>query len=179
MDPALVYGTLDWRLEYPIGARLLNYPDAPAQAGSQVEPEVAASLPARSKDGKTYTFTIRKGFRFSPPSGEPVTAETFKYTIERALSPKLGSPAGAWASDIVGAGDYMEGRTEQIAGITVTGDKLRIRLVRPAGDFPVRISMPPFAAVRPTRRSTRSSPSRMPPRVLTTSRPSTQTRAPC
>ena len=44
---------------------LLNYPDKPAPAGAKLIPEVAESLPTRSADGKTYTFTIRKGFRFS------------------------------------------------------------------------------------------------------------------
>ena len=42
------------------------------------------------RDGRTYTFRIRDGFRFSPPSNEPVTAATFKHTLERAFSPKLG-----------------------------------------------------------------------------------------
>ena len=108
---------------------------------------MAESLPSRSRDGKTYTFTIRKGFRFSPPSNEPVTAQTFKYTIERALSPKLEGPAGQFASDIAGTRDYVEGRARHIAGISASGDKLTIELTRPAGDFPSRIAMPFFAAV--------------------------------
>ena len=147
LDPALGYGPYEWRLGYATGARLLNYPAASAPAGSEIQPEVATSFPSPSKDGKTYTFTIRKGFRFSPPSGEPVTAATFKFSIERALSPKMKGPAGGFVSDIVGAGDYMEGKAEHIAGITVTGAKLRLRLVRPAGDFPTRIAMPFFSAV--------------------------------
>jgi YVTN family beta-propeller protein len=146
-DTALLYGVSDWLLSYEIGARLLNYPDARAPRGSELEPELAASLPARSKDGKTYTFTIRKGFRFSPPSGEPVTAATMKYSIERALSPRLENFGASFASDIVGAVDYMNGKADHIAGITTHGDKLTFRLVRPAGDFPARISMPNFAAV--------------------------------
>jgi YVTN family beta-propeller protein len=146
-DTALLFGVADWLLSYEIGARLLNYPDARAPRGSEVEPELAASLPARSKDGKTYTFTIRKGFRFSPPSGEPVTAATMKYSIERALSPKMESFGAGYASDIVGATEYMNGKADHIAGITTDGDKLTFRLVRPAGDFPTRISMPVFAAV--------------------------------
>ena len=46
-----------------------------------------ASMPAVSRDGLRYTFTIRAGFRFSPPSNAPVTAQTFRDVIERALSP--------------------------------------------------------------------------------------------
>jgi hypothetical protein len=32
------------------------------------------------------------GFRFSPPSNEPLTAQTFKYSIERALNPRIHGP---------------------------------------------------------------------------------------
>ena len=75
-------------ISYATGAKLLNYPDDAGPAGLRLVPEVAASLPRRSADGRTYTFKIRRGFRFSPPSNEPVTAQTFKSSIERALSPR-------------------------------------------------------------------------------------------
>ena len=78
---------------YATCAKLLNYPDKAGLAGSELVPEVAQSLPARSADGKTYTFTIRSGFRFSPPSTERVTAQTFKHAIERTLNPAMKSPA--------------------------------------------------------------------------------------
>ena len=55
--------------------------------GIVAQPGVAAAMPTVSRDGRTYTFLLRPGSRFSPPSNEPVTAETFRYTIERTLSP--------------------------------------------------------------------------------------------
>ena len=110
MDPALAYVALSWQLLYATCAKLLNYPDKSGAAGSQLIPEVAQSLPARSADGRTYTFTIRPGFRFSPPSNEPVTAQTFKDTIERTLNPRMKSPYAHEFADIVGAGAYMAGK---------------------------------------------------------------------
>ena len=74
LDPALAVDPLSLQLEYATCAKLFNYPDKPPPAGMQVEPEVALSPPAVSADGRTYTFTIRPGFRFSPPSNEAVTA---------------------------------------------------------------------------------------------------------
>ena len=53
--------------------RLRNLREAPQlpgcvrSPGTRLVPEVAASLPTRSADGKTYTFTVRDGFAFSPP----------------------------------------------------------------------------------------------------------------
>src|ERR1700686_2192782 len=98
---------------------LLNYPDKSGPAGSRLIPEVAQSLPARSADGRTYTFTTRPGFRFSPPSNEPVTAQTFKDTIERTLNPRMKSPYAQEYGDIAGAGAYMAGKAPHISGIVV------------------------------------------------------------
>ena len=64
----------------------------PGSAGAgriSARPGSSGGMPTRSADGKSYTFTVRPGFRFSPPSNAPVTAQTFKYAIERALSPKV------------------------------------------------------------------------------------------
>src|SRR5436190_12548222 len=70
IDPALAYYEISWQFEYATCAKLLNYPDTSGAAGSQLQPEVAQSLPTISADGKTYTFTVRSGFKFSPPSNE-------------------------------------------------------------------------------------------------------------
>ena len=82
-------------LLYATCAQLVNYPDKAGPAGSQLTAEVAQSLPTRSADGRTYTFKIRPGFRFSPPSNQPVTAQTFKDSIERTLNPRMDSLLGA------------------------------------------------------------------------------------
>jgi ABC-type transport system substrate-binding protein/class 3 adenylate cyclase/tRNA A-37 threonylcarbamoyl transferase component Bud32/streptogramin lyase len=150
-DPAHAYPSppYRWQLEYATGAQLLNYPDAPAPRGTQLQPEVAATLPSVSADGRTYRFKIRPGFRFSPPSSQKVTAETFKSSIERALSPGLGpeAPAYGFLRDVVGADAFHAGRAQEISGIVTRGDSLTIQLVAPAGDFLARLSLPFFAAV--------------------------------
>jgi YVTN family beta-propeller protein len=147
LDPALAVDPLSLQLEYATCARLFNYPDKPPPAGMQVEPEVARSPPAVSADGRTYTFTIRPGFRFSPPSNEAVTARTFKYTIERSLSPRLGGPARGRLDEIVGVEAYEAGKATDIAGVVANGDKLRIRLIHPAPDLPARLALAVFCAV--------------------------------
>ena len=46
-------------------------------------------MPTVSADGRTVTIRVRPGYRFSPGplgGGTPVTAETFRYTIERTFS---------------------------------------------------------------------------------------------
>jgi peptide/nickel transport system substrate-binding protein len=148
MDPALAYSS-SWQLLYATCAKLLNYPDKRAPEGLQLEPEVAQSMPKRSADGRTYTFTIRKGFRFSPPSNEPVTAQAFKYSIERSLSPRIKGPAyeNGYLADIVGAQAYMKRKAQHISGIVASGNTLTVRLVAPAPDFVTLIALPFFCAV--------------------------------
>jgi YVTN family beta-propeller protein len=147
MDPALAFYPESWQLLDAVCAKLVNYPDKPAPAGSLLEPEVARSLPTRSPDGKTYTFTIRKGFRFSPPSDAPVSAQTFKYSIERTLSPIMKSPAQSYLGDVVGAKAYMSGKAAHISGIVVRGNALSVHLLSPAPDLPTRLALPFFCAV--------------------------------
>jgi YVTN family beta-propeller protein len=147
LDPGIAFSPTSWEIAYATCAELLNYPDRSAPAESRLEPEIAAAVPAPTNGGKTYTFVVRKGFHFSPPSNEAVTARNFAYAIERALSPRLKSDAKGFLSDVVGFSAYEAGRAKHISGVTASGDKLTIRLTRAAPDFLARITMPFFCPV--------------------------------
>jgi len=150
VDPALAYYQTSWQFEFATCLKLLNYPDAAGDEGSQLVPEAAQSLPEVSADGKTYTFTVRKGLKFSPPSTEQVSPETFRFVVERALNPKMQSPAASFVSDIVGADDFVAGRAKHVSGIKVSGDTIAFTLTDVAPDFLSRIAMPFFCAVPTT-----------------------------
>jgi DNA-binding SARP family transcriptional activator/ABC-type transport system substrate-binding protein len=130
-------------------AMLMNYPDRPGVEGAQLQPEIAAGMPEVPADGRTYVFTIRPGYRFSPPSNQPVTAEAVRYSIERALSPKLGvnSPGPQMIADIAGEHAFRDGKAAHISGIRAAGARLTIRLTRPSPDFLERLSLPFFCVV--------------------------------
>jgi DNA-binding SARP family transcriptional activator/ABC-type oligopeptide transport system substrate-binding subunit len=142
-DPAQSLG----HIAYATCAKLLNYPDAPAPEGTRLVSEVAATMPTLSPDGRTYTFTIRDGFAFSPPRRERVTAQTFKHAIERSLSPLLGPAAAAFVPDIAGEDAYLAGKDAHISGLVAKGRTLSITLVEPDPSFLHRIAMPFFCAV--------------------------------
>lgn len=147
MDPALAYDNLSWQLLYATCAKLVNYPDQAGIAGSQLIPEVAQALPTRSPDGRMYVFTLRRDFRFSPPSDQPVTAQTFKDTIERTLNRRTQSPLAHYLNDVVGADAYMAGKAAHISGVIASGNRLTIRLRAPQPDFLSRLALPAFCAV--------------------------------
>jgi ABC-type oligopeptide transport system substrate-binding subunit len=129
IDPQVAYVTTAWWLEYATAAKLYNYPDKRGQAGGLLQPEVASGFTV-SRDARTYTFTIRKGFRFS--DGTPVTAKNFAYAIKRATDPDLASPAAAFIPEVTSA--------------QAKGGKLVIRLNRSAPSLLTRLAMPFFQA---------------------------------
>jgi ABC-type transport system substrate-binding protein/predicted Ser/Thr protein kinase len=157
-DPSTGPGPWNPQLFYETCANLLNYPDAPGPEGAQLRPEIAAAMPTISRGGRTYTFRVRPGFQFSPPSdgslyrpypaNQPVRAETIRYTFERALSPKLEDPPAApFVSDLVGLAAFRAGKASHISGIAVRGDNISFTLTRPAGNFLDRISRHHFCPV--------------------------------
>jgi len=131
-DPAL---DSDMQRHHATCALLYNYADRPFPEGAALRPEVARGPPSVSADGLRYTFSIRPGFRFSPPSNEPVTAAAFERAIERALDPRTGSFAAELAKDV--------------AGVRAEGKTLTLRLKRPAPSLPSLLAAPYFCAVPP------------------------------
>jgi YVTN family beta-propeller protein len=122
-------------IAYATCANLVTYPDKPSPEGSRVVPEVAESVPAPTDGGRTYTFKIRPGFRFSPPSNEAVTAATFRSTIERVTNPRLKSAVAVPFNGVVGYDDYVSGTARHLSGVVARGNTLTIRLSQPDGGF--------------------------------------------
>ena len=147
VDPALSYTAPGWALLDTTCARLMTYPDKPPPAAFRLEPEVAAGFPTVSRDLKTYTFTLRSGFRFS--DGKPVRASAFARAINRTLAPAIRSPGAVHTRDIVGAADVLAGRRPAASGVEARGNTLVVRLSRPAPDFLARTTLPFFCAVPP------------------------------
>jgi peptide/nickel transport system substrate-binding protein len=151
VDPGLAYVTNDWALLYTTQMLLVNFPEKNGQAGSVLFPEAATSFPTISNSGKTYTFHIRPGLKFS--DGSPLTAAAYQRAWERNLSPKMGSPYGVndqFQKVVVGGEDFLAGKTQHIAGITAKGLTLTFHLTKPNPTFVSYLSMQWFGAVKPS-----------------------------
>ena len=110
--------------------------------------DAASGLAVRTEGGRVWTFRIRSGFHFSPPSGERVDAGTFASTIERSTAPALPSSAATRAlADLEGMHAYRRGLTSHIAGLQARGATLTIRLRHPVSDLDARLARPWFCAV--------------------------------
>jgi len=147
-DPSTFTGLPSLVLHYATDARLMDY--RPARDGTAtVVPDVAAAPPKVLDGGRLWVFRVRKGFRFSPPSGESVTAEAVRYSIERAISPQLSNPycRDLLLSDVAGLKAYTDGKAPHVSGVVARGDEVRIRLVAPSWTLPARLAMPCFSIV--------------------------------
>jgi len=147
IDPALSFSQPGWTLLDAVCARLMTHPDKSAPKAFEVVPEVAAAPPKATDDFRTFTFTLRAGFRFS--DGTPLRASAFAHAINRTLAPGVNSPGALFTRDIVGAADVLAGRTKRASGVVARGNTLVIRLTRPAPGFAARTTLPFFCAVPP------------------------------
>ena len=162
-DVGNAYTTRAWELEYATQAKLYNYPDWGGLNPSQPVPEIAAAYPTVSHHGGVwrYSIPIRSGYRFSPPSNAPVTAQSMKFTLERALSPKLEggvAPAESFLG-VCGAGDFsgcpwqivgqhafVTGKSPHLSGIKAEGSTLVIETTEAVPQLADLLAMPFFGA---------------------------------
>lgn len=145
LDPALAFIDSELMMTNMSNYKLMSFPDKPAPEGAKSVPEAAAGLPIVSKDGRTYTFTVKAGAKFN--TGEVVTARSFADEFNRVLDPKIQSPGAPFISDIVGAQDVLDGKAATAKGIVVKGNKISFTLQKPAPDFLSRVAMGFFSAV--------------------------------
>ncbi len=85
-----------------------------------------------SKDGRIYTFHLRKGVKFH--NGREMTADDFKWCIERNCNPAVTSTTAAtYLAEIVGVKDRLANKAKEVSGVkvvdpytlTITIDKAR------------------------------------------------------
>ena len=88
-----------------------------------------------SPDNKVYTFTLKQGITFS--DGTPVTAQSYVYTLTRALLPEVKSPiASFFLGPILGSDNVSNGKTKTLAGVkAIDNNTLQITLKQPTAYF--------------------------------------------
>jgi peptide/nickel transport system substrate-binding protein len=136
MDPGAAFYQFTYILDYAWLRGLLGWPpderDAP-------QPDLADGEPEVSDGGKTVTFKIKDGVRYSPPVDREIRAADFKYAIERGLLPGVANGyMSSYFGDIVGfdqavaAVETNDTVAPNISGITAPDDRtLVIKLARP------------------------------------------------
>ena len=80
-DPAVAWYISTWQMLSMTNDGLVGYRRVGGLAGDQLVPDLARSLPRPTDGGRTYTFRLRAGLRYS--TGELVRPYDFRRAIER------------------------------------------------------------------------------------------------
>ena len=129
-DTGLAYFSHSWNMMSATNLTLTYYPHVEGAAGGRLT-GMAAPLPRVSNGGKTYTFNIKRGFKFN--TGGNVTAANFKRAFDRGRNTAMQSPASSFMDDV--------------ASYRANGQVFTVTLKKVAPDFLARMSMMFFAAV--------------------------------
>jgi peptide/nickel transport system substrate-binding protein len=172
MDPQLSYTAEGWTAMGDVYIPLLTFRHASGNAGTEIVPGLARSLPRITDGGRTYVLFLRRGLRYS--NGTPVRASDFEYAIERLF--RINSGGSQFCTVIAGTRRYKRLGHGGISGIATddrTG-KIVIHLLRATSTFPDLLALM-FAAPVPQTTPMRDQSSHPPPAtgpyVITHSRP--------
>jgi peptide/nickel transport system substrate-binding protein len=147
IDTTLDYDS-NWQVLTMTSDGLLNYRRVSGPKGAELVPDLAESIPTATDGGKTYTFQLRKGIKYS--TGPEVKASDFTYTLERQF--KAAAPASGFYQGLIGGDacakkpkscDLSKGVVADDAAGTVT-----FHLTEPDPDFLQKLAIP-FAYVVP------------------------------
>ena len=151
-DQALDFTTQGNELYSVVNTPLLTFQrGVEGVAGAKIIPGLAQALPTVSNGGKTYTFMLRPGLKYS--NGTAIKASDETYALERDI--KIPWQAASFVSAYIAGGTaYANGKAKTISGVTTddaTG-KIVVNLVAPfapiedifalAGTAPVPPSTP-------------------------------------
>jgi peptide/nickel transport system substrate-binding protein len=147
-DPQVNYTLQEWQFLIITHDGLVGFKRASGPEGTKIVADLATEVPTPTDNGKTYTFTLRDGIKFS--NGKTVTGADVKATFERLF--KIGdSPnAGSWYEVIKGADACIKTpkSCDLSQGIEVNGNQVTFHLSNADPEFLSQLSVP-FAFILP------------------------------
>jgi ABC-type transport system substrate-binding protein len=79
-----------------------------------------------TRDGLTWTFTLRRGVRFH--HGREMTSDDVVFSLTRLVDPRVHSGAADLFAGIKGAREFREGRARSVSGLTAI-DRYTVQVV--------------------------------------------------
>ena len=141
LDPQMMEDAISARVIYDLFTGLVDFDQA-----SNPVPGMAKNWDI-SPDGKTYTFHLRDGLKFS--DGTPIIAKDFVYSWQRGADPKTAAPYNFEFSYLVNGDDVIKSKkSPNTLGIKAIDDKtLQVSLVHPNSSFLQILTLPIFYVV--------------------------------
>ena len=158
-DPAQNYTLEEWQLLIDTHDGLVQWKRVGGSPGTQLVPDLATSIPQPTDGGKTYTFQIRKGIKFS--NGQVMKPSDFVTTFERQFT--VPGPTSFY-STIVGASACKPSHCDLSQGVVADDNAytLTFHLTAPDPEFLDALGLP-FAYVVPASTSMKLTGNNVPP----------------
>jgi peptide/nickel transport system substrate-binding protein len=149
LDPQVNYTLQYWQLYQATYDGLVSFQKVGGDPSFDVVPDLATAMPKVTNGGKTYTFTLRKGIKFS--NGKSVTVADVLATFQRLF--KVSNPnAGSWYNDIVGGPACVTTpATCQLTGgvvVNAATNSVVFNLIAPDSEFLDQLAVP-FGSILP------------------------------
>ncbi len=149
IDPHVNYTLQYWQLYQIIYDGLLGFKKGAGEEGFKIVPDLAEAIPQPEDGGKTYTFKLRQGIKFS--NGQDVTVKDVVASFQRIF--KVNGPtSGTFYNGIVGADTCLQNGAACTLEGGVVGDEsagtITFHLVAPDPEFFDKVAVP-HAAVLP------------------------------
>jgi peptide/nickel transport system substrate-binding protein len=143
IDPHINYTLQYWQLYQGLYDGLVMFKKGTGEEGFKVVADLAEEIPTATNDGKTWTFKLRKGIKFS--DGRDVTVKDVVASFQRIF--KVSSPtAGGFYNGIVGADKCLETPADCTLEGGVSGDEaagtVTINIVQADAEFLFKLSVP-------------------------------------
>lgn len=91
---------------------LMNVQEGLYRLDKNNKPKPALAVKTKeSKDGKTYTFTLRKGAKWS--NGDPVTAKDFVYSWQRTVDPQTAAQDAFYMDPVKNAAEIYNSKKDK------------------------------------------------------------------
>lgn len=140
-DPARSYDELTWSLLSVTSDGLVGFKRVGGVEGNTLVPDLATALPVPTDGGRTYTFQLRDGVRFS--NGRTLKASDVRFTMERIF--RASSPGLDYYAGIVGGGACRRHRAGcDLSGVVADDPEgtVTFRLREPDPEFLYKLALP-------------------------------------
>jgi ABC-type transport system substrate-binding protein/DNA-binding SARP family transcriptional activator len=164
VDPAAWDGEPVWWMLGLTNDGLVTYRRVGGEAGTTLVPDLATMLPTPTDGGRTYTFQLRSGVRYS--TGALVRPEDIRHEIERVLTMSQNTYPQLFYTGIVGAARCIRApRSCRLGDGIVTDDEadtITFHLTAPDPEFLYKLAFT-WADAFPAETSMRNLGRSMPP----------------
>ncbi|OCC03962.1 peptide ABC transporter substrate-binding protein [Labrys sp. WJW] len=143
LDPHINYTDQGWQMYQPVYDGLVIFRKAEGKDGFSVVPDLAEALPTVSNDGKTFTFKLRKGIKFS--NGQDLGVKDVVASFQRIF--KISGPtSGTFYAGLVGADKCLaDTKSCTLEGGVVADEAagtITLNLTKPDAELLYKLALP-------------------------------------